>query len=93
MRSEGRRDIPRSRMEIESDGEVAYLEFDIDKAGWMTLWHTEVPRNMRGHGVAEQLAKSALEYARDNHLKVDVVCPIVAGYIERHPEYNDIVGT
>jgi hypothetical protein len=24
-------------------------------------------------------------------MKVDVVCPFVAGYLETHPEYSDLV--
>ncbi|HEY4046563.1 MAG TPA: GNAT family N-acetyltransferase [Acidobacteriaceae bacterium] len=82
----------RSRFEFEDDGETAYLEFEIDSGGWITLWHTEVPPLLRGRGVAGELAKTALEYARDNKLKVDVICPVVADYIEKHPEYRTLVG-
>ena len=32
-----------SRFEVEENGETAYLEFELDNAGWITLWHTEVP--------------------------------------------------
>jgi uncharacterized protein len=82
----------RSRFEFEENGEIAYLEFEIDSGGWITLWHTEVPEALRGRGIAGTLAKTALEYARDNSLKVDVVCPVVADYIHKHPEYKPLVG-
>src|SRR3954451_7517521 len=74
-------EVSRSRFEFEENGEVAYLEFDLDGSGWMTLWHTEVPPAMRGHGVADMLARTALEYARDNKLKLDVICPIALNFI------------
>ncbi|MEM9528385.1 MAG: N-acetyltransferase, partial [Bacteroidota bacterium] len=32
------------------------------------------------------------QYAKDNGLKVLPYCPFVAAYLERHPEWNDIVG-
>jgi predicted GNAT family acetyltransferase len=81
-----------SRFEVEQDGQTAYLEFELDKAGWITLWHTQVPEELRGRGIAGMLAKTALDYAEENHLKVDVICPVVAGYIANHPEYQPLVG-
>ena len=80
-----------SRFELEEEGETAYLEFELDKAGWITLWHTEVPQALRGRGLAGELAKTALEYARDNKLKVDVICPSVAGFLAKNPEFQGLV--
>ena len=60
--------------------------------GWITLLHTEVPEALRGRGIAGTLAKTGLEYARDNNLKVDVVCPLVANYLSKHPEFQALVG-
>jgi predicted GNAT family acetyltransferase len=85
------RSVSRSRFELEEMGETAYLEFDLDSAGWITLLHTEVPEPLRGRGIAGTLAKTGLEYARDNNLKVDVVCPLVANYLLKHPEFQDLV--
>jgi hypothetical protein len=81
-----------SRFELEEEGETAYLEFELDKAGWITLWHTEVPPALRGRGLAGVLAKTALEYARDNNLKVDVICPSVASFLAKNPEFQRLVG-
>ena len=66
-------------------------EFDRDDRGWMTLWHTEVPPPLRGKGIAATLAQTALEYARDENLKVDVICPSVAGYLQKHPEFGNLL--
>jgi uncharacterized protein len=90
--SKQKRNVTRSRFELEEMGETAYLEFDLDSAGWITLLHTEVPEALRGRGIAGELAKTGLEYARDNQLKVDVVCPLVANYISKHPEFLPLVG-
>jgi len=84
--------VTKSRFEFEENGETAWLEFDRDDRGWMTLWHTEVPPSLRGRGLAATLAQTALEYARDEKLKVDVICPLVASYITKHPEFNDLIG-
>ena len=82
----------KSRFDVEENGETAYLEFEVDNTGWMTLWHTEVPEALRGRGLAALLAKNALDYAREHQLKVDVVCPSVANYLSKHPEYQGLVG-
>jgi predicted GNAT family acetyltransferase len=84
--------VTRSRFEIEERAEVAYLEFETDSQGWMTIWHTEVPSAMRGRGVASELAQTAFEYAKQNDLRVDVICPLAASFLSKHPEYNSFVG-
>jgi uncharacterized protein len=92
MSNPNQRTVTRSRFELEEMGETAYLEFDLDSGGWITLLHTEVPEALRGKGIASVLAKTGLEYARDNQLKVDVICPLVANYLSKHPEYQPLVG-
>jgi predicted GNAT family acetyltransferase len=84
--------VSRSRFEFEENGEVAYLEVEMDGNGWMTLYHTEVPPAMRGKGVAGTLARTALEHARDQGLKVDIICPLAADYIQKHPEFQNLLG-
>ena len=80
------------KLEIEEQGHKAYLEFDTDSTGWMTIWHTEVPPALRGRGLATELARAAFEHARTNHLKVDVICPVALQFLSEHPEYRALVG-
>jgi predicted GNAT family acetyltransferase len=82
--------VSSGRFEMERDGHVATLDYTI--AGKvLALIHTEIPDVLRGTGVGSSLVKTALDWARENHLKVDVVCPFVAGYLETHPEYSDLI--
>jgi predicted GNAT family acetyltransferase len=82
--------VTNGRFELERDGQVAYLAYNL--AGKvLQLIHTEVPEALRGKGMASALAQSALEWARDHDVKVDVICPAVAVYLRRHPEYSDLV--
>ena len=82
--------VTSGRFEVERDGQVAYLEYTLS-GNVLELIHTEVPEKLRGHGLAHELANTALEYARENHLKVDVICPSVSTYVEEHPEYSDLL--
>lgn len=83
-------EVQTGRFEIEQGGHVAYLEYTI-AGDVLGLVHTEVPKELRGRGLASELAKSALEFARENQMKVDVICPSVAAYVERHKEHSDLL--
>ena len=78
------------RFELERDGHIAWLEYTL-AGNVLELKHTEVPDALRGHGLASELSHGAFEYARENNLRVDVVCPSSAAYLAKHPEYNDLV--
>ena len=82
--------VTSGQFELEHDGHVASLQYTV--AGQvLALIHTEIPESLRGSGTASTLVKSALGWAREHKMKVDVVCPFVAGYLETHPEYLDLV--
>lgn len=78
------------RIEVEREGKVAYLEYSLG-GGILELIHTEVPKELRGMGLASALAERGLNWAREKGYKVDVICPFVRQYIAKHPEYNDLV--
>ena len=59
----------------------------------MVLNHTEVPPPLEGKGLATKLARTALDFARVNRLRVVPLCPYVAAFIRRHAEYQDLVST
>lgn len=78
------------RFEIERNGEVAFLEYSLT-GDILELFHTEVPEKLRHMGLASSLAETALEWAREHNLKVDIVCSTVREYLAKHPEYADLV--
>jgi hypothetical protein len=82
--------VTSGRFEFEKDGAVAYLEYSL--AGKvLELIHTEVPREMQGTGAGSTLVQSALQWAREHEVKVDVICPFATEYVKRHPEYSDLL--
>lgn len=82
--------VSNGRFELERDGQIAFLEYNLTNQV-LQLIHTEVPEALRGRGMASELAESALRWAREHQAKVDVICPYVAGYLKKHPEYHDLV--
>jgi predicted GNAT family acetyltransferase len=81
--------VTTGRFEIEQDGETAYLEYSLS-GNILELIHTAVPESLRHTGLASALADSALRWARERNLKVDIVCPTVRRYFDQHPEYADL---
>ena len=57
----------------------------------ITFTHTEVAPELEGQGVGSALARFALEDARAQGLAVIPLCPFIASYIRRHPEYAELV--
>ena len=59
--------------------------------GRIILNHTEVPEPLEGKGLAAKLARTALDFARANHLRVVPLCRYVSLFIRKHAEYHDLV--
>ena len=78
------------QFEILEDGKLATLAYS-ERDGKLYLIHTEVPRELGGRGYASALARTALDFARQNQLTVVPYCPFVRAYLKRHPEYVSLV--
>jgi uncharacterized protein len=53
--------------------------------------HTEVDDAFEGHGVGSTLARSALDDVRAKGLRVIPRCPFIRSWIDRHPDYQDLL--
>ena len=78
------------RFESQVDDTLAFLLFH-RKGTTLSLIHTEVPPALEGRGLAGALARTALDYARSHAMNVKPFCPFVAAYLQRHPEYQELV--
>ena len=76
--------------EVKIEEHTAMLAYEREGDS-ITFLHTEVPPALEGHGIASKLAKAALEDARTQGLSVVPLCPFVASYIRRHPEYLSLL--
>jgi predicted GNAT family acetyltransferase len=84
-------DPERSWYEARIDGHRAGVAaYRLDGAV-ITFTHTVVEDAYEGRGVGGALARTALDDARARGLGVVPQCPFIAGWIERHPDYADLV--
>ncbi|MEM9675266.1 MAG: GNAT family N-acetyltransferase [Bacteroidota bacterium] len=80
----------KKRFAILLKGDTAVLEY-IPAKNYLVFTHTEVPPALEGQGLAGKLARTGLEYAKETNQQVMPLCPYVAMYIRRHPEYKPLV--
>jgi uncharacterized protein len=79
-----------SRCEARTDGHLAICSYR--RVGdTLVLHHTEVPWPLQGRGIAGELVQGALDWAREQGLRVRPACSYVAAYMRRHPETHDLL--
>lgn len=77
--------------EITVDGVHAGLAAFEEREGALVYTHTEVDEGYAGKGVGSQLARGALDDARRQGLQVVPMCPFIRSWIDKHPDYQDLV--
>lgn len=80
-----------SRFYLQSEGKESYLRYEHINDSLINLITTYVPPQLRGKGLASKLAKQALEYAKQNNLKIIPQCSFIRTYLERNKEYQSLV--
>lgn len=85
------RDNPaRHRFELQTTAGLAIANYRRDDLT-ITITHTEVPRAVEGRGVGSALVKGMLDEIRREGRKVVPLCSFVRAYINRHPDYHDLL--
>ena len=80
----------RQRFELEAEGHIAFSDYR-RADGVISVMHTEVPSALNGKGIGSRLARGLLDLIRAEGAKIRPLCPFVRSYIEKHPEYADLV--
>jgi predicted GNAT family acetyltransferase len=79
-----------NRFELDVEGGMAFANYRMTSSA-VIITHTETPRALRRRGIASELVKGALELIRAEGQKVIAGCGFVVDYLEKHPEYEDLV--
>ncbi|BAG19941.1 MULTISPECIES: GNAT family N-acetyltransferase [Streptomyces] len=88
------KDVPgakRYEARVDGEAEVAGFADYLRTAELIAFLHTEVSPAYEGRGVGSALARASLDEARAAGLRVLPTCPFYAGWIARHPEYQDLL--
>lgn len=70
------------------DGLESVMEYEMNDATTVVFYHTYVPEELRGKGLAKEIIKEGLDWAMAEHFDVIPACSAVRIFIERNPEYK-----
>jgi hypothetical protein len=70
------------------DGLESHLQYMKKNNDVIIFYHTYVPPQLRGRGIAQKIIKAGMDYAVEKKLRVIPTCSAVAGFINRYPEYE-----
>jgi uncharacterized protein len=85
-------DVPEAgRYEARAADRVLGLAAYRRQGDQVVFTHTEVDPDAGGSGVGSTLVRGALDDVRAHGLRVVPRCPFVRAWIERHPDYADLV--
>jgi len=77
--------------EITVDGEHAGVAEFEERPGVVVFTHTVIDEAFGGRGLGSQLVRAGLDDVRARGLKVKPVCPFTRSWIEKHPDYQDLL--
>ena len=86
------RDVPEAdRYEIRDGEQVLGLAAYQRRGDVVVFTHTEVDPDAGQSGLGSTLVRTALDDVRSRGGTVIALCPFVRGWIDRHPQYADLV--
>ena len=84
-------DPDRHRYEITYGGDLAGFAVYHRRGNRTFFVHTEIDPAFEGHGLGSALVAGMLDAERARPEPIVPLCPFVRSYIDRHPEYGDLV--
>ena len=83
-------DSNKGRWYIEDEGHVlGEMTYYHQSPISITIDHTEVSERLKGTGSGKKMIEAAVQYARNNGIKIHATCPFAAKVLSAE-EYNDI---
>ena len=80
------------RYELAIDGQIVFARYRREGSR-LAIRHVEAPPALRGSGAAGRLMDGVMQIARRDGLTVTPLCSYAAWWLQRHPEYRDLVGS
>ena len=75
----------------EEENILAEMTYNMQSNNKMIIEHTEVGDELRGKNVGLQLLLAAVEYARNNNIKIIPLCPFARSVFRKKKELQDVL--
>ncbi len=82
--------VAQQRFELRLGDALCLLDYRLS-LGKLVIYHTEVPQPLERRGLAARITRAALDFARSQNLQVEPRCPYTASFMQKHPEYADLL--
>ena len=77
---------------IEENGErLAEMTYVWAGTGMFIIDHTEVTDKLAGKGAGKQLVAKAVDFAREQKVKIKPLCPFAKSVFDKTPDYHDVL--
>jgi len=76
---------------IEVEGKTVGLAAFTERPGQRVFYHTQVDDEFGGRGLATVAIGEALAATRGDGLRIVAVCPMVAAYVKKHHDFDDLL--
>lgn len=71
-------------------GITSELTYTIKDNGIMLIDHTETRPELEGRGLATRLVEKSVEFAREQNMKIDPLCPFAEVQFDQNKKYADV---
>lgn len=77
---------------IEQNGKIAAeMTYVWAGIGKIIIDHTQVNEILKGQGAGKQMLNKAVEFAREEGLKIVPLCPFAKSVFDKTPKYGDVL--
>jgi predicted GNAT family acetyltransferase len=73
------------------NGKECYVKYMMDDSKTFNILKVFVHPDLRNHGLAGELTKTVLEFAKKNNLKVIPTCSYADYFIAKNKEYEELL--
>lgn len=71
--------------------EAALMTYSKAGTSMIIIDHTEVADSLRGQGAGKKLVMAAVDYARENSLRILPLCPFAKSVFDKTEEIRDVL--
>jgi len=76
---------------MEAGREAGEITYSMAGEGKMIIDHTEVNPDFKGKNVGKNLVMAAVDYARENDIKIMPLCPFAKSVFDKTPDIQDVL--
>ena len=77
-----------NRFYILIDGKESHMDYEIHEPSTVVFYHTYVPEELRGKGLAKEMIREGLNWAMAEHLEIIPACSAVRRFIDMNDNYK-----